>query len=307
MTKKSQKSFSLAIHGGAGENVDKIRALEKESKESMAHVLEEGRKILAAGGTALDTVTLCVKLLEDNPLFSAGYGAAANAEGEFELDAAIMDGKTLEAGSVAAVLNIRNPVDLARLVMEKTEHIMLSGIGAGDFAKAHDIAMVTPEYFKEAHEKVPHMIERNKKHGTVGAVARDINGNLAAATSTGGWDAKMPGRIGDSPIIGAGCFADNDSGAVSCTGIGEDFMRTVLAAHIGFLIERCGLSAIDAAQEAINYLVKKVNGDGGFILVDKDGAVAIAQSSKVMRTGWIENGGETHTTLQPKIRADRKR
>lgn len=303
MNKKSQNSFSLAIHGGAGGTLKKARQSETAVRRALEDILEQGREVLARGGSALDAVTLCVKLLEDCPLFNAGRGAVPNKDGRYELDASIMDGKTLEAGAVAAVVNVRNPVELARLVLEKTPHVMLAGKSAADFARAHGIAMTNQTYFKNAHEQAKKMTDKSKKHGTVGAVARDIHGHVAAATSTGGSSNKMPGRIGDSPLIGAGNFADNASGAVSCTGIGEHFIRTVLAGYIGFLIEREGLKADKAAQIAINRLADKVNGDGGFILVDKDGRTALAQSCEVMRCGWIERGGAAQTTLQAPIQA----
>ncbi|PJB73589.1 MAG: L-asparaginase [Alphaproteobacteria bacterium CG_4_9_14_3_um_filter_47_13] len=302
MIKKSKESFSLAIHGGAGGTIKKARESETVVKQTLHDILERGRTILARGGSSIDAVTSCVGMLEDCPLFNAGYGAVSNSAGQYELDAAIMDGKTLKAGAVAAVLNVKNPVDLARLVMEKTPHILLSGKGAIAFAKMQNVPMVTQKYFKDAQEKASSLIDKNKKHGTVGAVARDLKGNLAAATSTGGWGAKMPGRIGDSPLIGAGNFANNDSGAISCTGIGEHFIRTVLAGYIGFLIERENMDASEAAMAALIRLTEKFKGEGGFIVVDKNGYIAAAQTTKIMRCGWIEHGGEIHVTLQETLR-----
>ncbi|MCB9991071.1 MAG: isoaspartyl peptidase/L-asparaginase [Rhodospirillales bacterium] len=303
MDKKSQNSFSLAIHGGAGGVYSKVRKQEKLIYDHLETVLEAGRTLLAKGGSALDTVNLCVRMLEDDPLFNAGCGAVANAAGRYELDASIMDGKTLQAGAVAAVVNVKNPVDLARLVMKKTPHVLLCGPGAIDFAKAQDVPTVTQRYFKSAETKVKDLVDKSSKHGTVGAVARDIKSNVAAATSTGGYDKKMPGRIGDSPLIGAGNYADNASGAISCTGIGEHFIRTGAAAYAAFLIEHDGLNAQQAAQKTINRLKEKVKADGAFILVDKDGNVAIAQNATVMRCGWIEHNGPALTTLQAPIRA----
>lgn len=302
MTPKSPSSFSLAIHGGAGGNPKKAAKSETAVRQALHEILEEGRAVLARGGSALDAVTLCVGLLEDCPLFNAGCGAVANSDGKYELDASVMDGKTLKAGAVAAVMNVKNPVDLARLVMQKTPHVLLSGKGAVDFGKASGVEMVTQRYFKAAAEKAQHMIDESKKYGTVGAVARDSKGNLAAATSTGGWKAKMPGRIGDTPLIGAGNFADNASAAVSCTGCGEHFIRTALSAYIAFLVEHEKLSAGKAARKAIRRIADKVDGEGAFIMVDKDGGVAVAQSTEIMRAGWIEHGGPTHTTLRAPIR-----
>jgi beta-aspartyl-peptidase (threonine type) len=184
---------------------------------------------------------------------------------------------------------------------------MLSSGGAVAFGKKHKIAMVNQKYFQDGtKEKLRLTSDPKDKSGTVGAVARDIHGNLAAATSTGGYNDKMPSRIGDSPLIGAGNFADNMSAAVSCTGIGEFFMRTTLASYIGFLVEREGMTARQAAQAAINRLVGRVKGKGAFIMVDKNGNVAAAQSSNVIRCGWIERGGPSRTTLTVPIRA-RKR
>ncbi len=303
----SNKTFSLAIHGGAGGSADKAARVEPALRASLDAVLSEGRKLLESGGSALDAVTLCVRLLEDDPLYNAGYGANANAAGEFELDASIMDGQSLKAGAVAAIKGVRNPVTLARAVMEQTPHVMLAADGALSFAKSQNITMAGHDYFREGKEKALEQVEdwledTEKENGTVGAVARDIHGNLAAATSTGGHGTKMPGRIGDSPLIGAGNYADNDSAAISCTGIGEHFIRTATAAYAAFLIEREGLGAAEAAQQALNRLAGKVSGDGAFILVDKSGKIAVAQNSSVMRCGWIENGGETVTTLQAPIR-----
>jgi len=307
MTAKSPRSFSLAIHGGAGGNPQKAAKTEDIVREAMHDILEHGRELLAHGGSALDAVTLCVKLLEDCPLFNAGCGAVPNLDGIYELDASIMDGKNLAAGAVGGVVNVRNPVDLARVVMEETPHVLLIGKSAVEFGRGHGIQMVTQRYFRDATKKARKLVEKNRKHGTVGAVARDSRGNLAAATSTGGREKKMPGRVGDTPIIGAGNFADNRSVAVSCTGIGEHFIKTVLSGHMGFLVAREGMDAKRAARAGIKYLVERVNGDGGFILIDKKGGVAVAQSSTVMRAGWIEHGGKTRTTLQAPIRVKRRK
>ncbi|HET8700114.1 MAG TPA: isoaspartyl peptidase/L-asparaginase family protein [Nitrococcus sp.] len=296
-----QHSYSIAIHGGAG-NQREPRTRQKLVEHSLRAILEQGRALLAAGGTALDTVVHCTHLLEDDPLYNAGYGAVPNAVGRFEPEACVMDGHTLEAGAVTNVDNVRNPIELARRIMEATPHVMLAGQGAADFAEASGLAMVSQAYYQEGWRK--HAAAGEDAHGTVGAVARDRDGNLAAATSTGGQAGKLPGRVGDSPLIGAGTYADNDGCAVSCTGWGEDFIRTALAARVSFL--GCqGLDAQAAAQAAIEYLVAKINGNGGFILVDKTGAVATAQSSTFLRCGWIEHGAEAKIAPRASVRIAR--
>lgn len=285
------------IHGGAGKAPEGPSEGEDALFESMKKVLESGRAILSSGGSAMEAVTQCVLMLEDEPLYNAGYGANPNSAGDFELDAALMDGKTLKAGAVAAVRNIRNPINVARLVMDKTPNVFLCGDNAVRFAQEHGIKLVNQSYFKEAL-KVKRVIM--EPSGTVGAVARDIHNNLAAATSTGGYGLKMPGRIGDTPIIGAGTYADNESCAISCTGRGEDFIRTGFSKHVAMLVEN-GMNAAEAAQAGIDYIVRRVDGSGAFILIDKNGNVSCAQSSPVVRHGWIEHGGETKVSLTASI------
>jgi beta-aspartyl-peptidase (threonine type) len=280
-------TYSLMIHGGAGMKPESID--EAVITESLRAVLEQGRALLAKGGSALDAVNLCVRLLEDDPLYNAGHGAIANAKGDYELDAAIMDGRTLKAGAIACVRDIRNPVDLARAVMDRTPHVLLSGAGAGDFARAHNIETVDKSYFSSA--RPAH--DLSETHGTVGAVAWDRDGNLASATSTGGWTAKMPGRIGDTPLIGSGTYADNASCAISCTGHGELFIRAAISSYAAFIAERETMTAQQAADAAIERLVGRLNGNGGVILIDKNGRTGVAQSSLFMRYGFIEHGGES--------------
>lgn len=297
------KRYSLAIHGGAGSRP--VRQAERETliKNSLAAILEQGRALLARGGTALDAVVHCTRLLEDDPLYNAGYGSVPNAAGRFELEASVMDGYTLGAGAVTRIESLRNPIGLARLVMEKTPHVLLAGQGAAEFAAANGITGVTQEYYREGWGRSGR--NSDAVSGTVGAVARDRFGNLAAATSTGGQKGKMVGRVGDSSLIGAGTYADNAGCAVSCTGWGEDFMRTALAAFTSFLIEREHLAAGAAAKTSIAHLVAKVNGSGGLILVDRSGTIAAAQSSPYLHCGWIEHGGPTRTALQAPIRIPR--
>jgi L-asparaginase / beta-aspartyl-peptidase len=305
-------SYSLMIHGGAGALEDlKYEASETEFTQSITAILAQGRQRLAAGDPALDVVEYCVTLLEDDRLYNAGCGSVLNADGKVEMDAALMNGSDLRAGAVAGIRNIKNPIALARLVLERGEHVLLMGDGALEFAKFCQVDTYPDDYFitesrikqlAEAqvagrmtldHER----IKPSQKLGTVGAVARDLQGNLAAATSTGGLVNKRWGRVGDTPIVGAGVFADNDTCAVSATGYGEQFLRTVLAKTISDLVLYRGMDAADAAKAGIEYLVAKVNGDGGVIVIDRAGHCAAAQSTSGLIRGWIELGGEAHCKL----------
>nr|WP_245433869.1 isoaspartyl peptidase/L-asparaginase family protein [Methylocystis hirsuta] len=242
-------------------------------------------------------------LLEDDPLYNAGRGSVLNADGTVECDASVMDGRTLDAGAIAGVRGVRNPVLLARAVMEKSGHVFLIGEGAERFAREHGIPFEDAEYFlteariaqlAKAKEKqaivLDHSQTNERKLGTVGAVARDRCGNLAAATSTGGVVNQQCGRVGDSAVIGAGTFADNASCAISCTGVGEHFLRTSLAKTAALFIEYRGMRADEAADAAIQYLVDKVHGFGGLIIVDRDGACARAHSTPGMVTATVQNG-----------------
>lgn len=291
-------NVSLMIHGGAGEIRDP-----HSYDAALRAVLESGARLLTAGSSALDAVVHCVALLEDDPLFNAGRGSVLNAEGEILCDASVMDGRTLKAGAVAAVRGVRNPARLAYEVMEKSGHALLVGEGAERFARARRLAFESEDYFKtpqriaqlakakRAHEiALDHSAAADAKLGTVGAVARDRNGDLAAATSTGGVVNQRAGRVGDSPIIGAGTYADNASCAVSCTGVGEDFIRTSLARTASFFVEFHAMPAEEAAREAIRYLVAKVNGQGGLILVDRQGRCARAHSTPAMLTAAFVEG-----------------
>jgi beta-aspartyl-peptidase (threonine type) len=300
------KTWSLIIHGGAGE-LDHVRkhAETLPYLESIRIILEQGHKLLKRGGSALDAVELCASMLEDNPLFNAGHGAVLNEDGKTELDAAIMDGKNLNAGAVAGISCIANPVQLARLVLEESNHVMLIGNGAERFAKQHGIKPVTNQYFitdkrldefKKLH--AARRISKTRKHGTIGAVAMDKKGNLAAATSTGGLVCKQQGRVGDSPIIGAGVYADNKTCTVSATGHGEMFMRTVLTKHIADLIQFRKLDADSAAKLGINYLKRRVDGHGGVIVIDRYGRCASRYNTRTMIRGWIERGKELHCMIK---------
>ncbi|MEA3275498.1 MAG: isoaspartyl peptidase/L-asparaginase family protein [Pseudomonadota bacterium] len=305
------KTFSLMIHGGAGalDNIkdDKIAV---RYLESMRVILEHGREILSRGASAVEAVETCASQLEDDPMFNAGCGSVLNEYGRVEMDAGIMDGRDLAAGSVAAISNIANPVQLARLVMDGSEHVMLIGEGALRFAE-HCGMPHTPDHYFLTPDRVA-QLERarfrhrimldhddeetageEQKYGTIGAVARDLEGNLAAATSTGGIVNKRMGRVGDSPIVGAGVYADNETCAISATGYGEDFMRTVIAKTISDALYFKGGDARTAVSEGMDYLRRKVTGRGGVIVIDKDGSCASDFTTKKMIHGWIEHGGET--------------
>ncbi len=288
--------FSLIIHGGAGSVPNPGRY-----EDSLRRIVESGAALLDGGGSALDAVAHCVALLEDDPLYNAGAGSVLNAEGVAECDASIMDGRDLAAGAVAGLRRIRNPVGLARLVMEKSGHVFLIGEGAEQFARTQGVELVDPAYFvtqrraaqlAQAREKQAVALDHSgdSKLGTVGAVARDKAGNLAAATSTGGMTNKRWGRVGDSPVIGAGTFADNASCAVSCTGVGEHFLRTALARTAAFFVEDKGMDAQQAADAAIRHLVDKVRGEGGLILVDRDGACGRAKTTPALISAAVERG-----------------
>ncbi len=300
------------IHGGAGALEDlKHEASEATFHASITAILEQGRHRLERGDSALDVVEYCASLLEDDRLYNAGRGSVLNADGKVEMDAALMDGRDLRAGAVACLRSIKNPISLARRVMEHGEHVLLMGEGALEFAKFCEIETYPDDYFitesriKQLAEvqlvggmTLDHeRIKPSQKLGTIGAVARDLQGNLAAATSTGGLVNKRWGRVGDTPIVGAGVFADNDTCAVSATGYGEQFLRTMFAKTISGFVQFRGMDAQAAAQAGIDYLVAKVNGEGGAIVIDAAGRCAAAQSTSGLIRGWIEMGGETNCKL----------
>lgn len=299
------ESFSLMIHGGAGALEDlKYEASEEKFRESVLGILAAGRDRLAQGDTALDVVEYCVTLLENDPLYNAGRGSVLNALGQVEMDAALMEGSALRAGGVTCVKGVKNPIALARKVLEQGDHVLLAGDGAIEFAQMAEVVFCPDDYFitpvrieqLQAAQAAGRMTldhERIKqKLGTVGAVARDLAGNLAAATSTGGLVNKRWGRVGDTPVVGAGVYADNETCAVSATGYGEQFLRTVIAKTVSDFVYFKSLNATGAAQAGIDYLVAKVNGDGGVIVIDRDGFCGAAQSTTGLIHGWIERGGE---------------
>jgi len=288
------------IHGGAGFAANLTDEQVTQYTASITRVLRAGGLLLENGGTALDVAEACCQLLEDDPLFNAGRGAVLNADGVVEMDAAIMNGRDLKAGSVIGVQGVQNPIHLARLVMEQTEHVMLAGAGVNQFAAVQKVPQQPAQYFitpkrveqwqaakQQAKVVLDHADAQEKKFGTVGVVVRDNQSNLAAATSTGGITNKQFGRVGDSPVIGAGVWADNGSCAVSCTGYGEQFLRTVLARYIADLVLMKNLDATAAAKEGIEYLVKKVKGLGGVIVIDRHGNCADARSTEMMIRGRL--------------------
>jgi L-asparaginase / beta-aspartyl-peptidase len=302
----ARSSFVLAIHGGAGviERAKMTPDLEQEYRTGLAAALQSGYRVLAGGGTSLDAVVAAVSALEDDPLFNAGRGAAFTADGSNEFDAAVMDGATLKAGAVTLVTTVKNPVRLAQLVMEKTRHVMLAGHGAEALARAHGLETAEPEYFftKRRWEALERMrqaaanqrrmtVTEADRHGTVGAVALDVRGNLAAATSTGGRTNKLAGRVGDSPIIGAGTYAHNATAAVSCTGEGEYFMRLVAAHTVSSLMEYKGWNVERAASHVLHERLAQIGGRGGLIALDGKGAVAMPFSSAGMYRGIVKANG----------------
>lgn len=294
--------FGIVIHGGAGTILKTNMTAEKETlyTAKLNEALKTGYNILNSGGTAIDAVNAAINIMEDSPLFNAGKGAVLTEKGVAELDASIMDGKTLMAGAVAGVKHVKNPINLARLVMEKSPHVMMIGDGAEEFGKENNIIMVDTSYFitKERWEQykkaLKHLEEKNKieKHGTVGAVALDKNGNLAAGTSTGGMMMKKFGRVGDSPIIGAGTYANNNTCAVSATGSGEYFIRLGVAKDISSLMEYKNYSLKDAADEVIMKKLSKIGGDGGVIAIDKNGNFAMPFNTDGMYRGYYLNDGQ---------------
>lgn len=291
------KKIALAIHGGAGTLVKGMMTADKEIayKNALQNALDKGYEVLLQGGTAVDAVEASVKCLEDCPLFNAGKGSVFTANGTHEMDASIMDGKTLNAGAVSLVTGIQNPVALARDVMQKSEHVFLAGAGAMEFAKQLNYPLHDNKYFYDQLRyeqwqqikgsdsfQLDHSVKKDGKFGTVGAVALDQWGNLAAATSTGGMTNKKFGRVGDSPLIGAGTYANNKTCAVSCTGSGEYFIRGVVAYDVSALIEYKGLSLKEAANEVILKRILAIGGDGGLIAIDRNGEIAMPFNTEGM-------------------------
>ncbi len=299
--------FALAVHGGAGAIDPDLPAADRQPYlDGLARALTAGRDVLAAGGAALDAVERAVRALEDDPLFNAGRGAVYTAEGRHELDASIMDGATLACGAVAGVTTVRNPVSLARRVMERSGHVLLAGDGAERFATAVGVDRVDNRFF----DTPPRRAELDHKlaalrldpaapysHlGTVGAVALDAAGHLAAATSTGGMTAKRYGRVGDSPVVGAGTYADDRTAAVSCTGVGEQYLRHAVAYDVSARVAYLGQSVVEAAEAVVFHTLGK--DDGGLIAVGRDGRIAMPFNTRGMYRGCCDDAGrfEVHTS-----------
>lgn len=299
-------TYAIAIHGGAGTLVKGMMTpeLEAQYKSALKLALDAGYKLLADGKSAVEAVEEAVKLLEDSPLFNAGKGSVFTATETHEMDASIMDGKTLNAGGVSLITGIKNPVSLARDVMEKSEHVFLAGEGAMQFAKELDYKLEDSSYFYDEFRhkqwleikdtdnfQLDHSTKKDSKFGTVGAVACDQDGNIAAATSTGGMTNKKWGRVGDSPMIGAGNYANNKTCAVSCTGSGEYFIRGVVAYDVACLMEHKGMNVQDASNEVINKRILELGGDGGLIAVDAKGNIAMPFNTEGMYRACKSSNG----------------
>ncbi len=279
--------FSILVHGGAGPRRDQEDG--DGAQRGCLRAAEAGAAVLAKGGSSLDAVELAARVLEDDPLFNAGTGAVLNADGEVELDASLMDGESLKAGAVAVVKTVKNPISLARRVMDASPHVLLVGEGADAFARAQGIPAIAPGSLVTPLQHQRWLEARGARHGTIGVVAVDARGQVAAATSTGGTSGKLQGRVGDSPLIGAGTIADSRWGAVSSTGLGEFIIRVGLARSVLEALRR-GLAPGDAAEEGIAELVR-IGGDGGVIAVKPTGELGWAFSSERMAGAWVRHDG----------------
>ena len=306
MTKAPTGPVAIAVHGGAGTIDPSALTAEKESayKAALSMAVRRGHSVLTAGGSSLDAVEETVRGLEDSPLFNAGRGSVFTAQGNHEMDAAVMQGCDLRAGAVAGVQNVKNPVSLARLVMERSDHVLISGRGAFEFAYRNKLQLEDDEYFFDQFRydqwqevrgsgqvRLDHSAGE-KKFGTVGAVALDAQGSLAAATSTGGMTNKRWQRIGDSPVIGAGTYANNETCAISCTGNGEAFLRAVAAHDVHALMAYKGLSLDEAVRLVVHEKLPPLDGEGGMIAVDKNGHIVLDFNCTGMYRARIDASGE---------------
>lgn len=292
---------AIAIHGGAGtlSSAQLTPESDRAYRAGLQGAVRAGFEVLDKGGSSLDAVTVAVQALEDDPLFNAGRGAVLSADGTHELDASIMDGRDLAAGAVTGVRTVRNPIVLARLVMERSPHVMLAGEGAEEFAREQGLEPVPNSHFTtERRQRELELLLEGKKAagrealmGTVGAVALDSHGNVAAATSTGGMTGKKWGRIGDSPVIGAGTYAANDCCAVSATGHGEFFLRAIVAHEIAALMRYRGLDIVQAADEVVMQQLVRMGGSGGVIAVGRDGRIAMPFNSEGMLRAAMDSRG----------------
>ena len=318
--------IALAIHGGAGtmQRANMSAEQEAEYRAKLKEALQAGYQVLEQGGTSLDAVEAAIQLMEESPLFNAGKGAVFTNDGKNELDAAIMDGQTHQAGAVAGISHVKSPIAAARAVMEASPHVMMVGAGAEQFAQEQGLEMVEPSYFftdkrhqqleqikatekqeldhsgsNKANKKQSYLDQHfpDRKFGTVGAVAVDKEGNLAAATSTGGMTNKRYGRVGDVPIIGAGTYADNATAAISATGHGEYFIRSVVAYDITALMKYKGMSLQEAADEVVKKKLVETGGDGGVIAVDAQGNIAMPFNTSGMYRASMDKNGKMYVGI----------
>ncbi|MBL9136857.1 MAG: isoaspartyl peptidase/L-asparaginase [Verrucomicrobiales bacterium] len=313
----STDRYSLAIHGGATSiaRCEITDSMEAAIRADLAAALKAGEQVLQRGGAAIDAVVAAVVELENSPWFNAGRGSALNRDGICEMDAALMDGRTRAAGAVAGVRRVRNPILAARAVMERTSHVLLVGAEADRFAESAGLPLEAPGYFI-TERRSERLVAKQKTagtpegrpeegdpkaagspFGTVGAVARDRSGNLAAATSTGGLDGKLPGRVGDSPLIGSGTYAHNGVCAVSGTGLGEAYIRAVAAHEVASMMRYAGLNVVEATRRVIEEKVAELGGSGGAIAVDADGQLAMPFTTDAMYRGWVRSGESAGTGI----------
>lgn len=307
-----QNNYAIVIHGGAGFITKENTPTSKQLAYSAAldSALEAGYSVLAGGGSALDAVTIAIKLLEDNPLFNAGRGSVLTADGKVEMDASIMDGSSLKAGAVAGLTTIKNPITAARIVMDSSQHVFMIGAGAEEYAKKMGCVSVNPEYFitperRASFERIRKTNtgignpskDNDFKFGTVGAVALDKYGNLAAGTSTGGMSNKKFGRVGDVAVIGSGTYANNSTSAISCTGWGEFFIRLVMAKTVSDKMEFQHISLHEAATEMIHDVLPKLGGNGGLIAIDKSGNIAMPFCTEGMFRAFKKSDGQKQVLM----------
>lgn len=304
--------YIIAIHGGAGTILRSKMSAESEKiyLNALEDAIEAGHSVLRAGGSALDAVVHATINLEDCPLFNAGRGSVFTHDGCHEMDASVMDGQSLMAGAVTGVHNIKNPVLLAKSIMENSEHVLLSGNGAEEFARKMHIELEADDYFfsqlrydqlLEVRETSTVRLDHSdKKFGTVGAVAKDMNGHIAACTSTGGMTNKRYGRVGDSPVIGSGTYANDKTCAVSCTGHGEFFLRAVVAYDVSCLVEYKGMTLKEACEFVVNDKLIKIGGEGGLIAVDASANCALVFNSEGMYRAWKDADGKGEVSIYKK-------
>ena len=298
--------YALVLHGGAGVMSQKSMTpeMQKAYLSDLNRALQTGDSVLKAGGTCMDAVVRTIMVMEDSPLFNAGKGAVFAHDGTVELDASVMDGKTLAAGAVAGITDVKNPILLAKTVMEKSEHVFLTGKGASQFAAEQGFKLVPNSYFhtEKRYQQLQELLKKEReagqgdKHGTVGCVALDRYGHIAAGTSTGGMNNKKYGRVGDAPIIGAGTYANNETGGFSCTGHGEYYIRLGFSRDISAMMEYRKLDIQKACQLEIEKLTK-LGGTGGVIGLDKAGKIAMEFNTSGMFRGYIKSTGEKYTAI----------